>query len=100
MFEAGLLQLDLLAWRHELGDDVRLVLPGQVPVHVKLQLVLAGEALATSLTGEGPLPGVSPDVSVEVRHSSKLCLTICASVRPDAVMNLKKNNLEIRLKLK
>ena len=57
---------------------------------MQLQLVLASEALATSLTGEGPLPGVSADVSVEVRHSSKLGLTVCAGIGPDAVMNLKK----------
>ena len=59
---------------------------------MQLELVLAGEALATSLTGEGPLPGVSADVPVEVRHSSKLGLTICAGIRPDAVMNLKEYN--------
>ena len=57
-------------------------------VHVELQFVLASEALAAPLAGEGSLPGVSPDVPVEVRHPGELGLAVGAGVRTDAVVDL------------
>ena len=57
-------------------------------VHVKLQFVLPSKALPAPLTGEGSLSGVSPDVSVEVRHPGELGLAVGAGVRTDAVVDL------------
>ena len=85
------LQLDLLVGRlgaEQLVHQVRLVLPGQMSVHVKLQLVLASKALSASLAGEGSLSSVSPDVSVEVRHPGKLGLAVCTGVGTDTVVDL------------
>ena len=58
-------------------------------VHVQLEFVLPSKALATPLAGEGSLPGVSPDVPVEVRHAGKLGLAVGAGVGPDAVVDLR-----------
>ena len=68
--------------------QVRLVLSGEMSVHVKLELVLPGEALAASLACEGPLPGVGPDVPVEVGHPGELSFAVGAGVGTDAVVDL------------
>ena len=73
----------------QLVHQVRLVLPGEMSVHVKLELVLPGEALAAPLAGEGPLPGVGPDVPVEVGHPGELGLAVGAGVGADAVVDLR-----------
>ena len=85
------LQLDLLVGglgAEQLVHEVRLVLPGEMSVHVKLQLVLASKALPAPLAGEGPLSSVSPDVSVEVRDPGKLGLAVRTGVGTDAVVDL------------
>ena len=69
--------------------QVRLVLPGEMSVHVKLQFVLPSKALPAPLTSEGSLSSVSPDVSVEVGHPGELGLAVGAGVGTDAVVNLR-----------
>ena len=68
-------------------------------VHVQLEFVLPSKALATPLAGEGSLPGVSPDVPVEVRHAGKLGLAVGAGVGTDAVVDLTVRVLVARVSL-
>ena len=88
------LQLDLLVGRlrgQQLVHQVRLVLPGEMSVHVKLQFVLPSKALPAPLAGEGSLPGVGPDVPVEVGHPGELGLTVGAGIGTDTVVDLERD---------